>query len=341
MSTQPDFLLPRFVPHPWLRTGHLQTIVGSYWPMARTVYQARQHVISLVDGDRLVVHDDVPAGWTSGGWIALLVHGLGGSHLSSYVVRAATKLNAIGIRTFRMDLRGCGTGYNLARRSVHAGRSDDIAAVLACLRKLCPGSQIVLVGYSMAGNMAIKLAGEMGDNPPAMLDSVVTIAPPIDLQACSQALSVGMGKLYDRYYLKRCLAAVATRRKLVPESYLRDFPRRPRSLREFDDGFTAPLADYSGVEEYYDRASAMHVVERIVLPTLVVSSIDDPIVPIASLERLSSNEQIHLHRAAGGGHLGFIATNKTTDPDRHWIDWRIVDWAKARMSIAAQNPMSK
>jgi predicted alpha/beta-fold hydrolase len=327
--------LPPFQVHPLFRSAHLQTVIAAYLPHRRIAYSAKQHVVALADGDRLVLHDDAPPSWQPGGPIVLLIHGLGGSHRSSYVARAASKLVEIGVRSFRMDLRGWGAGYKLARKTVHAGRSEDIASALACIRKMCPASPVITVGYSVSGNMVLKMAGEFGEQVPGALDSVVSIAPPIDLHACSRNLQLGMNRFYDRHYVKRCLQSVEQRRREVPGALLRDLTPAPRTLREFDSMFTAPLGGFADVNDYYDQASAMHFVPKIRVPTLIITAVDDPVVPVECFERLSYPDSVHVRFAAGGGHLGFFG-RAGSDPDRRWIDWRLIDWVKMRFGLSPQ-----
>jgi predicted alpha/beta-fold hydrolase len=324
--------LPPFQAYPLFRSAHLQTVVVPYLSFRAIPYVAKQHVVALADGDRIILHDDVPPSWQPGGPIALLLHGLGGSYLSGYMARTAFKLGQIGIRCFRMDLRGCGAGYKLARKPVHAGRSDDAASALACIRKLCPASPVIVVGFSLSANIVLKMAGEFGDDIPAALDSVLAIAPPIDLHACSRSLQQGVNRIYDRHYVKRCLHSVEQRRRDVPGGLMRDLTPWPRTLRDFDNVFTAPLGGFRDVDDYYDQASALHLIRRIRVPTLIITAIDDPIIPAACFERLTYPDGVHLRFASGGGHLGFFGRSGT-DPDRRWIDWRIVDWAKLRFGL--------
>jgi predicted alpha/beta-fold hydrolase len=326
------FAVPDFRPHPLLNSGHLQTIAAVYLPHATHKYRSRQHSVSLVDGDKLILHDDSPQGWSLGGPIVLLVHGLGGTHRSPYVVRAIQKLTSLQVRTFALDLRGCGAGFKTARYPTHAGRSEDIAAALACIRKLCPGSSIILVGYSMSGNMALKMAGEMGDELPAALDSVVAVSPPVNLEACSRAFRHGLNRLYDRYYLAKCMEVLARKNREVCPRLYQVHPKTPRTLREFDELYTAPLCGFSDASHYYSEASSYHVIPKIQLPTLVITADDDPIVPVHSLHDVSYPREVQLHVTRGGGHLGFFGCSGY-DPDRRWIDWRIVDWVKSRLGL--------
>src|SRR6476646_7020111 len=146
--------LPPFRPHPLVRGGHLQTIVGTYLP-GGAANGATLHRVPLPDGDAIALHCD--AGGSSDGGVSnrdvvVLVHGLGGSHESGYMVRCSAKLRAAAVRVFRMDLRGCGAGLGMALRPLHAGRSEDLAAVINYVARECPSSAIHVVGFSMGAN---------------------------------------------------------------------------------------------------------------------------------------------------------------------------------------------
>ncbi|HEX7448613.1 MAG TPA: alpha/beta fold hydrolase [Pirellulales bacterium] len=313
-----------FRPHPLLRGGHVQTLAGAYLPGPRFAYRARQHIVCLPDGDRIVLHDDMPEAWQAGDRAALLIHGLGGSHLSTYMQRIAVKLQRRGVRSFRMDLRGCGAGMTLARFPYHSGRSEDAAAALAAIAALCPGSPVALVGFSLGGNIALKLLGETADQPCGHLDRAVAVCPPADLTAAVEHISRRRNRLYERHFLRRLIAQVRQRRKLLPDLPGADWPKTPRRLWEFDNVYTAPVSGFGGADEYYRRASSLRVCQNIRLPALVIASRDDPLVPAASLELLRECPAVRLEIVASGGHLGFVGRRQGAD--RRWLDWRIVEW---------------
>src|SRR6516225_8797426 len=134
-----------FRPYPLFPTGHLQTLAGIYLPQRTREETARQHRVPLPDGDQIILHDDCPAKWEAGDRTALMIHGLTGCHSSNYMQRIAARLNDRGVRTFRLDLRGCGAGLGLARLPYHSGRSDDAASALRKISALCPGSPTTLI----------------------------------------------------------------------------------------------------------------------------------------------------------------------------------------------------
>lgn len=321
--------IPPFRPHPLVRGGHLQTILGSYLPHGIRL-RARVLQVRLPDGDAIALHDDGLADESSVGLansspIVILLHGLGGSHQSSYMMRISAKLRARGVRVFRMDLRGCGAGLTLARHPLNAGRSEDAAAVLEFLHREYPEAPIHLVGFSMGANISLKLAGEFGATAPAHLASVMAVCPPIDLAECTRNIQRGVNSLYDRKFVNSLIKHIGQRSRLVPDAHTRPLLPKPRRLMDFDSLFTAPLCGYADVHDYYARASSGPLLSRIVVPTLILTAASDPIVPVACFQPGEYSATTQLHIAECGGHLGFIAA-KSDDPDCRWLDWRVVEW---------------
>jgi uncharacterized protein len=315
-------VLSDFIPHPWLRSGNLQTIIGSWGfvPAERAV----RHLVTLADGDQVVVHDDQPPTWRAGDRTALLVHGLCGSHRSGYLVRIAAKLNAAGVRTFRLDMRGCGAGRALARHPYHSGRSEDLAAALTAIAVWCPGSPTALVAFSLGANAALKLLGECGDRPPGHLDRAIAVCPPVDLAACVRSLARYPARIYDRFFTGMLLEQVHASPTLS-EHAARIFARhRPTRLVEFDDAFTAPLCGFGDAATYYRRCSAGPLLPDIRVPTTILAAVDDPIVPITPLRAGISGTSLAFVAPPHGGHLGFIASDT-----RRWMDLTIVALATA------------
>jgi predicted alpha/beta-fold hydrolase len=308
-----------FTPHPLLRSGHLQTLAGlfqSRFPIGATA----RHVIEVSCGDRLALHDDKPDGWRNGGPVALLVHGLAGSHASNYMVRLAHKLLRKGIRAFRLDQRACGDGYLLAAHPFHSGRSADIAAALNHIAGLT-GSEVALVAFSLGANTALKWAGEAGRSHwPAR--RVIAVSPPVDLSDCVDRLERFPARIYDRHFVTRLLGQVANH----PQFRTHRFARRPRCLREFDDAFTAPRCGFADAASYYRACSAGPLLGAITVPTLILYAQDDPIVAHRPLETAPGN--VIVRCTANGGHLGFIGAGGS-DPDRRWLDWRILEQVTA------------
>ena len=250
------------------------------------------------------------------------------------MVQAAARLNEAGVRTFRMDMRACGAAEGLSRMPYHAGCSHDLLVALERVAKICPASPISLVGFSIGGNVVLKLAGEAAGHLPPQLSRLVVISPPINLAVCVDGFSKGTARFYDRY-----LARVHYRQLLRSESLIKHATHvagawRPRGQREFDDWYTAKVWGFETVEQFYADTSSCHVLPNVRTPTLLIASRDDPLVPVELFEPLESLTSFTLHLTDHGGHLGFIG-RPGPDPDGRWMDWRIVDYITCRRTTSA------
>lgn len=320
--------VPPFIPHPLLRGGHRQTIAGAYIKGHSRLYRATQHQVDLGDGDRIVLHDDCPANWQPHDRVALMLHGVSGCHGSPYMVRIAGKLNDIGIRTIRMDMRGCGAGAKLAQHPGHAGRSEDARAAALKIHELCPDAPLTIMGFSMGGNLTLKLAGEVSSRPLGNLDSIIAVAPPIDLVVCGQNIDEGWNRIYSRNFSRRLVRFIHERRELMPRLADLSLKPTPTSIVDFDNRFTAPLSGFRDVTDYYTQSSAMPRMNDIALPTLILTAEDDPVIPVEMFHRADLSASTWLLLTETGGHVAHIARSKGTDPDRWWMDWRVVDWIR-------------
>src|SRR3954454_22616793 len=188
--------VPPFEPHTWFRGGHAQTIAGRYLPGRRLRLPSTYHEIDAGDGDRLSVLESIPDGWRPGGPTALMVHGLAGCVRAPYLVRVAIRLVGIGVRVVRMNLRGAGAGFGVARGIYHAGRTEDLRLVARWMARRAPGSPIALVGFSLGGNLVLKLAAEASRRPLEGLDCVLAANPPLDLAGCCRHIRQSENRVY-------------------------------------------------------------------------------------------------------------------------------------------------
>lgn len=290
-------------------------------------FKTVQHIIDVSDHDRLILHENRPDGWRETSPTALLVHGLAGSHGSGYLLRLTGKMLRAGMRVFRLDQRACGAGYLLAKLPYHSGRSDDIAAALTFIAGLSASgstSEVALVAFSLGANTALKWASEAGSDARRLARRVIAVSPPIDLATCVMHLAAFPARLYDRHFVSLLLSQVGAH----PHFKRHRFARRPRTLREFDDAFTAPMGGFDDAEHYYRACSAGRMLGTIRIPTLILAAKDDPIVPHAPLASAPANVTVHLEEH--GGHLGFIGT-RGGDSDRRWMDWRILEQVAAAL----------
>ena len=181
--------------------------------------------------------------------------------------------------------------------------------------------------------MLLKMLGEVEHRTilPRELACAVAVNPPIDLELCSQALSRRDNRLYDRHFTKWLYRLVEARIARFPDAPRPTYESIPRCLRDFDASYTALVGGFAGVEDYYARCSGQQFVPTIQTPTLILTAQDDPLIPSCSFERLPENPSVTVHIAPHGGHLGYLATRSNGDPDRRWMDWRVVDWLTAHL----------
>ncbi|TWT65986.1 putative hydrolase [Allorhodopirellula solitaria] len=341
--------IPPFQQHRILRGGHLQTLIGARMGHTDHVGDAvhRCHSIELADGDTLVAHDDEPQNWTPAKGSVLLLHGICGCHSAGYMVRFQRRLNEHGIRTFRLDMRGCGDSAPLCRSITHAGRSEDVLAAIEFIARLVDdvSSPIGALGVSLGANQLLLAAGRVGSGKhtaPVGWDRVgplLAIAPPMDLQLCSDAMESAKLRFYNWYFIKHLLrrASAPLRERDDYQAMLR-LPK-PKTLRQFDRQFTAPLAGFDNERDYYRASSAVSVAADIAVPTLIVTSADDPLVPVRSFttlaDRLAQRTQqgtapkaaglhhgaVRVHISAAGGHHGFMQRDRTG-----WTDELVSDF---------------
>ena len=321
-----------FVPRaPWWGAD-LQTMSNYLRPRSAKLdsYASERLELPLPDGtgDRLVATLSRPAAG-DGKPLVVLIHGLSGSQSSTYILRTATHLLAAGYPVLRLNLRGAGLSRGLCRQQYHAGRTEDLAMMLAALPAGTASSGIAVVGYSLGGNMLLKFVGEHGAASPVR--AAVSVSAPIDLEACSRRMLQRRNAVYQAYLMRNMRAEA-----LAPIADMTEPQRRAvreaRSIWDFDTHVTAPRNGFVGAEDFYRRNSAQHHLAGIRVPTLVIHALDDPWVPaepyVAHDWRGNSNLMPLL--APKGGHVGFHGR----DREAAWHDLAI-----ARLLAAAFSPI--
>lgn len=316
-----------FLPFPLLPGPHLQTIIAAKLSLWRREPSGEVQVVALPDGDCLALVVSTPHSWRPDHPSVLLLHGLCGCHQSSYMMRLAFKLWRRGIRAIRMNMRGCGAGTGIARQPYHSGRSPDVLAVLEALRQQWPQSPVTLLGFSLGGNVMLKLAGELGRQAQDLCTQIIAVCPPADLAACSRLLGQPSNWLYERYFMRRLLAAVAERHRLFPDLAPVPLPER-LSLYQFDNLYTAPQCGFADADDYYERSSAAPVVPHITLPCRILFAEDDPVIDATVFDGVALPPNVEVVRTPKGGHLGFLGRPGRPGGYR-WMDACLLDWIGA------------
>jgi predicted alpha/beta-fold hydrolase len=285
------------------------------------------HVVPLPDGDKLAIVENRPHNWRSGDRIVVLVHGLVGSSASKDLVRLCRKMVRLGFLVIRVNLRGCGSGFGLARHLYHSGRSDDTREVIRWLAARFPNSPVTQIGISLGGNITLKMAGEDGSTPAGRLDSIVAVSAPIDLAACAARLERPENRFFDRHFVGLLLRHVARLHRQFPDLPCVNFPDS-MTLRLFDDVYTAPMSGFRDGADYYARSSSEQFMPNIRCPSLVLCAADDPIVDAQCYRRLSPSEHVEPVMTPHGGHVGFLARPDGPWPGVRWMDNLILNWAQ-------------
>jgi predicted alpha/beta-fold hydrolase len=263
----------------------------------------------------------------------LVVHGLTGHARVGYSYGTAEKALAAGFDAVRLNLRGCGESEEASPEIYHAGVSGDLREVLLRLREE-GHDRVFVVGFSLGGNVALKLAGELGEEARGLTAGIVAISPPIDLAACCDTLNEGpMNRFYQAVFLRDLRRRLKRKHRRHPERLPIDGLEEVRTLREFDDRFTAPLGGFGDADTYYARASAGPLLGRIRVPTLLIHARDDTFVPFSDFEvpAIAANPFLELLAPEHGGHTGFIARRRTSagsrrDRGRFWAENRAIQF---------------
>jgi predicted alpha/beta-fold hydrolase len=283
-----------------------------------------------VDHDARVVAD---CHWQTQPWTRptiIALHGLNGSSDAHYMRGIATKAFARGMNVVRLNQRNCGDTEHLSAGLFHSGLTADAARVIAELIAVDGLTSIAVAGYSLGGNLALKLAAEYGDAPPAALVGVAAVSPIIEIGECVKALEQPGNWLYQWNFVKDLKRRMRRKDRFWPGRFDLSKLRQIRTVREFDEAYTAPYFGFAGAEDYYHRASAMRIVERVRVPALVITADDDPFVPSRPFHdaKLSGNPCVRLAICKHGGHCGFVGPASAED-DGYWAENQIVEFVSA------------
>ncbi|HEY5381060.1 MAG TPA: alpha/beta fold hydrolase [Acidobacteriaceae bacterium] len=332
-SPSPNSWPPEFLPfHPrrWLSNGHLQTIFGNFLPRISTLPEPISQLVEVAPARGSQIASQVlcechwqPLAERSTRPTAIILHGLEGSSYSQYVVGNANKLWEAGCNVIRMNMRNCGGTERLTPTLYHSGLSADVEHVMRFFIESEGLRSISLIGYSMGGNLVLKLAGDLGEAAPPELRSVVGVSPAIDLAASADALHKLPNRLYERRFLRALLKRFRSKATLFPRAFDAQRATGISSLREFDDRITALYSGFQSADDYYSRAAAARVLDSIAVPALLLHACDDPFVRLTYATRaaIAANPHITLLETDHGGHCAFLATPEpTSGNDGYWAE---------------------
>jgi len=314
---------------PLVSNPHVLTILSNFWerrldtvryPVESRLYRTEPDVQVLMLTQR-------PVGEPRGEIV--LIHGLEGSGEAGYMQTMAQAGLEAGYVVNRFHMRTCGGTAHLCKTLYHAGLTSDLLSVLRQMRDegRVPAH---LVGYSLGGNVALKLTGELGAAACHLIAGVCAVSTPIVLTECARLLARPSNRIYERRFLKRMRGRVLTTGRFTVEQLL-----KPRSLFEFDDVITAPSFGFRGAEHYYETQSSRQFLDRISVPALIIQAKDDLFIPFEIFDHpaVRNNPLVQLLVTEHGGHLGFISRNSP----RFWVDHAVLEWIRKITAGSAES----
>jgi len=327
-----------YEPHLLLRNSHLMTVASAFWPRrCPALPPAKDRLFEVEPSTQLLgrCHWQEDPGQRP---TIVLVHGLEGSSESSYMLGIAEKAFCRGFNVVRMNQRNCGGTERLTLTLYNSGLSGDYRAVL---QELIGGdrlSEVFFAGYSMGGNLVLKMAGELGDRTPPQLRGVCAVCPAIDLAACAQELERGSNFFYQQHFVRSLKQRMRRKAALFPSTYDVNGLANVRTVREFDEVITAPYCGFRDAADYYARSSANQFLSAIRVPTLILTAQDDPFIRFDTFQNagLHSNPQITLVAPREGGHCGFISRNP--GEERYWAEARVIEFCTRHTSLSRHRP---
>jgi predicted alpha/beta-fold hydrolase len=316
-----------FVPRPSLKNGHRMTLFG--WGNPRYFPRLSRPTLRYFDVEadaRVLAH----CHWQPRPWehaTIVVLHGLNASSDAHYMKGIASKASARGMNVVRLNQRNCGGTEHLSAGLFHSGLTADARHVIEELVAVDGLPAIAVAGYSLGGNLALKLAAEYGDRPPPQVRAVAAVSPIIEIGECVRALERRENVLYQWNFVKDLKARMRRKERFWPGRFDVKQLSQIRTVREFDDAYTAPHFGFKDADDHYDRASSMRIIDRIRIRALIIAAEDDPFVPSRPFRdaRVTGNPNIQLAVCEHGGHCGFVGPASAVE-DGYWAERQIVDF---------------
>ncbi len=331
----PILNFPPFLPPPWLRNPHVQTLIAARKPRRWNYgWKLSEPIAFDLGRDGTVLGE---ASWQAGraanAPLLFLMHGLEGSAQSHYLIGMSKKAWSAGFHTVRINTRNCGGTEYLTPTLYCAGLSQDVLAIVRHFRHNLGISRIYAAGVSLGANILLKFLGEQGDRGQESLQGAAVLSPPIDLAAGVKKMGEPQNWIYQRHFVSALIERMRRKIALFPD--MGDMRRieRIRTIYEFDDIVTAPHFSFGSADDYYRLASSGPLLKHIRVPTLIVQAKDDPLIPFEPflMNGIEKNPFIKLLTPEYGGHTGFLGRKLAGpgDLDAYWGECRVVQFLTA------------
>lgn len=314
----------------FLGGGHVQTIASFFMPRSIHLSRAEERLIEVTPGIQVRCWCHWQSERRTEAMTLIVVHGLEGSTESQYMTGVARNGLAAGMNVILMNQRNCGGMDHCAPTLYNSSLSADVAEIARHVVENDGVSRFALVGFSMGGNLVLKTAGEWGSGGPKEFRAVAAVCPAMDLAASADALHEPANRIYEWYFLFQLFRRFRGKAKLFPEHFDPERLRGISSLRLFDDRVTAYYCGFAGADDYYARASASTVVDKIAVPALILHAANDPFIRMRAetVERIRSNRNITYVETADGGHCAFVGEPDGNGYDGRWAEREVVEFVK-------------
>jgi predicted alpha/beta-fold hydrolase len=338
MQQETDKPVQSFVPRRGFRNAHAQTLAGNFLPRTNILPAPEERLFQVEEEAQVLCHCHwQPGERRQNALTVVIVHGLEGSSESQYVLGTGSKAWRAGMNVVRMNMRNCGGTEELTPTLYHSGLSMDVGAVAQTLVEQDSLKHIALVGYSMGGNLVLKLAGEWGQGPggqkaPKELIAVAGISPAMDLAPSADALHDLQNRMYEWKFMRGLRNRFRRKAALFPDRYDLRYLQNLRTIREFDDQITARYSGFTSADDYYTRSSSSRSAEFISVPALIIHSTDDPFIRMTPETRakLLANPHVTYIETEHGGHCAFLAD--ANGYDGRWAEKQVIEFFEKQMA---------
>ncbi|MHB0756786.1 YheT family hydrolase [Polaribacter sp. M15] len=317
-----------FLPTIPFRNGHFNTMYRPLF-MKDTANYTRKRITTW-DSDFL----DLDFSFVGSKTLVLLIHGLEGSSESKYMASNTNHLNNLGIDTVCFNLRGCSGEDNLLLSTYHSGKTEDVDFVVNYLLEHYNYKNIVIVGFSLGGNLTLKYLGEKGDNLPLIVKGGIAVSVPIDIATAEQEMEKIKNKLYMEVFFKTMKNKILEKAHKFPEYHLdKDQLFKATKFKHLEKIYTVPVFEFENPEDYWQKASSKPYLLNIKVPTLLVNAKDDTFLSnqCYPYKEAENSEYFFFEETKYGGHCGFMSS--FIPNENKWLEHRIAKFIKENIQI--------
>ncbi|WP_218599334.1 YheT family hydrolase [Polaribacter sp. NJDZ03] len=321
-------LTSNFTPTFLFKNGHFNTIYRSVFSKESCKYKRKR--VSTWDNDFI----DLDFSLVGSKTLVLLIHGLEGSSQSKYIVSTTKYLNQKGLDTVCFNLRGCSGDDNLLLGTYHSGKTEDVDFIVKHLSRNYEYENIILIGFSLGGNLTLKYIGEQSENSATKVKGGIAISVPIDIASGEFELEKLKNKLYLERFLKTMKTKILEKAAKFPEFQLdKDLLAKATRFKHLESLYTVPVFGFESPEDYWEKASAKPYLSKIKIPTLLINSKDDTFLSnqCFPFDEANNSKNFFFETTNYGGHCGFISSFYSAK--NNWLELRIERFIRQNIQI--------